>query len=248
MWKYLGESVIGTAHVASGLPCQDAHALAVVEDALIAVVADGAGSASRADLGAQRACASLLASASRAVSERQPLDARAWFETARTHLADLAATEKIDQRDLACTALLAVVTPEVALFAQLGDGAIVATAGDTFRPIFWPEPGEYVNVSDFLTDAAMPEKLLLTTSEPVSELALFTDGLQRLALDYATRLGHPGFFNVLFGPLRLCADAEVLREPLRSLLLSPRINARTDDDKTLILATRTPAHVTPQPE
>jgi hypothetical protein len=247
LWKCLGESLIGTAHVAAGLPCQDAHRLAVVEGVLIAVVADGAGSASRADTGAQTTCEFLREAVCRTLAEGvkpERMTVQGWFRGARAELERVAGNHQVDLREMACTALLAVVGCEWALFAQLGDGAIVLPDGDGFAPVFWPEPGEYVNVSDFLTDVAMEERLLVEVRPgSVEELALFTDGLQRLALDYGTRRGHPGFFGPLFAPLRAIDDPEKLREPLRNILGSPRVNARTDDDKTLILATRVPACV-----
>jgi hypothetical protein len=246
-WKCLGESIIGTAHVAAGLPCQDAHRLTVVEGVLVAVVADGAGSASRADTGAQTACEFLRDAVCRTLAEGvkpERATVHGWFRGARAELERVAGLHQIDLRELACTALLAVVGREWAIFAQLGDGAIVLPDGDGFIPVFWPEPGEYVNVSDFLTDPGVKEKLLVDVrTGSIEDLALFTDGLQRLALDYGTRRGHPGFFAPLFGPLRSSDDPEKLREPLRNILGSPRVNARTDDDKTLILATRVPARV-----
>ncbi|MGL4552961.1 MAG: PP2C family serine/threonine-protein phosphatase, partial [Gemmataceae bacterium] len=63
------------------------------------------------------------------------------------------------------------------------------------------------------------------------------DGLQGLALHYATRTAHGPFFAPLFRALR-GADPEELGDPMRAFLESPRVNGRTDDDKTLILAAR----------
>lgn len=247
-WKCLGESVAGTSHRATGTPCQDANRLAVLDHpggpVLVAVVADGAGSAARAELGATTACEALRDAARDAVMRRrsldsfEPADVRAWFLAAREELCRVAGATGVEPRDLACTALLAVVGPGHALFGQVGDGAVVVGTDTTFTPIFWPEPAEYVNVTDFLTDDDLEARLLLDVlAEPFDTVALLTDGLQRLALDYAKRCGHPGFFGPLFAPLR-DGDAEALRGPLRALLDSAKINDRTDDDKTLALATR----------
>ena len=56
-WRYALASVVGTSHLASGTPCQDASTCQVLEDGsgrsvLVAFVADGAGSALYADEGA----------------------------------------------------------------------------------------------------------------------------------------------------------------------------------------------------
>jgi hypothetical protein len=163
------------------------------------------------------------------------------FRLVREALFVEAESRQVRPRELACTALLAVVGPSDAAFAQLGDGAIVLGGEPEYRTVFWPEPSEYANSTDFLTDERFADAIHFTTvSTPVSELAILTDGLQRLALDFATRKPHPGFFRPLFGRLRSVDNTEELYEPFRGFLDSPQVNARTDDDKTLILATRRP--------
>lgn len=54
MWKTLCQSVVGSFHVQTGLPCQDYGAYKLLgQDVLIGAVADGAGSAKHSDLGAK---------------------------------------------------------------------------------------------------------------------------------------------------------------------------------------------------
>ena len=53
MWKYTGQAVIGTSHEKNNTPCQDAYRIEPIDDRLIVVVADGAGSAKHSDIGAQ---------------------------------------------------------------------------------------------------------------------------------------------------------------------------------------------------
>lgn len=65
---------------------------------------------------------------------------------------------EVGLRDLACTILLAIVGADAAVFAQLGDGAIITGEGDHYTPVFWPPAGEYANVTDFLTDADFAER------------------------------------------------------------------------------------------
>jgi hypothetical protein len=60
MWKLLFQSVQGTAHERAGQPCQDSCLARLRRSGqgpvLILACADGAGSASHADLGARLAC------------------------------------------------------------------------------------------------------------------------------------------------------------------------------------------------
>lgn len=145
----------------------------------------------------------------------------------------------IPLRELACTVLLAIVDRDAAAFAQLGDGAFVIARGDRYDPVVWPQEGEYANTTNFLTDEDFADSLeTVFFHESIREFAAFTDGLQRLALDYAHRTGHAGFFRPLFQRLNSTATVEELLPPFRQFLDSPRINERTDDDKTLVLATR----------
>ena len=67
--------------------------------------------------------------------------------------------------------------------------------------------------------------------------AIFTDGLQHLVLDYATRAPFEQFFHPTLLPLRMARtdDGDALSFLLHDFLGSPRVNQRTDDDKTLIL-------------
>ena len=71
-------------------------------------------------------------------------------------------------------------------------------------------------------------------------MALLTDGLQGLALRFDTREAHGPFFEPMFARLRAEGEGEPesLREELRAFLGSAPVNQRTDDDKTLVLATR----------
>ncbi|MDY3560120.1 protein phosphatase 2C domain-containing protein [Gemmata sp. JC673] len=246
IWRTLGESVPGTSHTARSVPCQDAFRVCSYGpggDWLLAAVADGAGSASRSDVGAELVCDEFV----RLVTRAAPADLCApaalvdLFAAVRSTVLARADALGVPPRELASTALLALVGPETAAFAQLGDGAIVCGAGDGYRVVFWPEPAEYANATDFLTDDGFAGAIRTeVVADRVTELAALTDGLQRLALDFAARAPHAGFFTPLFRRLRTEPDTEALFEPLRQFLNSPRVNERTDDDKTLVLAARRP--------
>jgi len=239
-WSALGESVTGTGHRLRNVPCQDAfrfRAFGPDGDWLAVAVADGAGSATHAEAGATVACDEFARRVGLVPPESllTPDGMTELFRGVRDAVLTEAERLGVPGRELACTALLAVIGPTAAAFAQVGDGAIVV--GD--RVVFWPDPAEYANATDFLTDADFPAKLRFETADaPVPEVAVLTDGLQRLALDFAAKAPHAAFFRPLFDALRSAADSESLIEPFRTLLDSPRVNARTDDDKTLVLAVR----------
>jgi hypothetical protein len=68
-----------------------------------------------------------------------------------------------------------------------------------------------------------------------------TDGLQPLALHYATQSVHEPFFRGMFLPLYGSSgsgEVPALSASLEQFLSSERVRMRTDDDVSLILVTR----------
>src|SRR5262249_55222157 len=108
-----------------------------------------------------------------------------------------------DERDFSCTLLAALVDEKAAVFFQIGDGAIVYRAEDgRYVPALWPQSGEYANCTFFLTDADATKRVQAARAGGVHEVALLTDGLQGLALQYASRAAHGPFFAPMFARLR----------------------------------------------
>jgi hypothetical protein len=253
-WRYAFASTVGTSHSRLDLPCQDASACQVVqatdgEPVLVALLADGAGSASRAEAGAKLACTFLLGEIVAALAEgATPRDltrdvVMELLGKLQNCIAAQAESEGRKIRDFASTVLCALVGTREAVFFQIGDGAIVISTPDeeAYSWVFWPDSGEYENTTFFTTDADLASHLAWYTCErAVTEVALFSDGLQRLALQYQSRTAHAPFFRSKMQAIEAAEDAspEGLSAQLALFLSSPSVNARTDDDKTLILATR----------
>jgi hypothetical protein len=252
-WRRLAASVVGTSHASAGLPCADACAARVLRrrraggSVLVAVAADGAGASERAPEGARLACEAVLARARRWAAGKADLasfDREAflsWLDHARARIAAAARAQERDSRDFSCTLLVALVGEGRAAFFQIGDGAIVYRGGDgAYVPALWPQTGEYANCTYFVTDDGAAERVQVATAENVHEVALLTDGLQGLALRFGTREAHGPFFEPMFARLREEREGQPrgLLEELRVFLGSAPVNQRTDDDKTLVLATR----------
>lgn len=249
-WRVAGASVRGASHERLGLPCQDAHQWAVLPGAvLVAAVADGAGSALLADVGASIAVTASIDAAQRRFSRRkvpEHKDDSAWqeilrevLEAARKAVEHEAGMRELPARDFACTLSLVFAAAGFAATIQIGDGAVViATAEGQMRAVSRPPQGECLNETVFLTS---PESLTLAQTEiwhgHLAHLAMFSDGLQMAALRMPAAEPHPGFFTPLFQFLARDGDEAQRHEALAAFLCSPRLRDRTDDDVTLFLAT-----------
>jgi len=249
MWRFVADSVDGTSHRRQGVICQDSHQVTSLRvdhgEFLISACSDGAGSAKESHIGSKLAVEQVsrlvteYLQAGHSFSHMTPEHVRSWLKDVRGELCREAERRSLAPRDLACTLLMAVVGPESSAFLQIGDGAIVVLKDGEYRPVFWPQSGEYQNETRFVTDTdAEQNGLTEVAARGFEEVAVLTDGLQMLALNYADKKGHQPFFAPIFKAVREADDQAELAGPLRQFLESTPVNARTDDDKTLVLAVR----------
>jgi Protein phosphatase 2C len=225
--------------------CQDHSAYAVVGGpqgaALVIAVADGAGSAPASFHGAKTAVECALAYFTAAVADGRALDAdevARCFAAVREDVLAVAAEYEHAARDYSSTLLTVVATEEKTLIGQIGDGAVVLDDG-TLRVATWPQQGEYANTTHFVVQDDAMEQLVTVEAGGARRIAVFSDGLQALALQYDTQTPYEPFFAPFFEYLEASPkdDAEV-EDELRAYLESGSVNARTDDDKSLVLAVR----------
>lgn len=254
MWKHVAASQVGTSHLDSGLPCQDAYEIEVYDfeigQALIFACSDGAGSASHSQIGSQLACECFLRFAKEYLQTKADdslslgiHESRMWIREIRKKLVEKAVELDVELRELACTLLAGILLERHSFFMQIGDGAIVAKDDVKLIPVFWPQSGEYVNTTNFLTDEESELKLDFLESRRVDELAVFTDGLERLLLRFDDKSVHEPAIAPMLRYLESANSEQMLNisQEITEFLDSPQINERTDDDKTLILGIRTPS-------
>jgi hypothetical protein len=254
-WRVAAASAIGTSHIASGTKCQDANGFGVFdasgEHILTLVVSDGAGSAKHSDMGAQCAVSTVRREVQTYFDQSGTFDkltrevAASWLDKVQQALREEAERFGEPLKEFACTLLFAIMGNEHAAFFQIGDGAIVASEGlaDGFSYVFWPQHGEFANTTNFVisNDAFDVFEFEVNLRPSVKEVAIFSDGLENLVLHHATKTVHEAFFSTMFQPVRACKSLDESRQltaDLERYLMSPKICDRTDDDKSLILATR----------
>lgn len=248
-WRWAVGSQIGTSHLKHGTRKQDAFAAkALPNDAYFFAVSDGAGSAAYGGQGASLTCR-LFSTRLRewfATSAELPANEQVltWLDEIRDLLASLAETRSGTRRDFASTLVALIHTPKAALALQIGDSAMVGrTVEGTWEAICWPENGEFASSTFFVTDD--PEVRLRTAllDNDYDAFALFSDGLEDMALEQETALPFLPFFEPMLAPIDN-ADGQrklaTLSAALDRYLSSEPICERTDDDKTLILISSRP--------
>lgn len=230
--------------MARDLPCQDAHHVISLDNGgLVLAVADGCGSSKRSDEGSR--CA--VEVSTQFVAERlqrEPLttaeECAALLESALAETAAAVArlAAESERSEVATTLLLTFITHRWLATIQVGDGAIVSRNGAGESTLISNSiRGEYVNETIYITSPTYTSHIAskVLPSEDVSGLALFTDGVEFLAVRYSDNTAHAPFFAAMF---EFAARPTSTPEELRDFLLSDRVCERTDDDKTLVLAVR----------
>lgn len=162
-----------------------------------------------------------------------------------------AAVRGVSPREMACTLIVAIADGERVAIAQIGDGAAVGiNPTGELRAFTVPPAAEYANQTHFLTDPqALQQIQLHTWRGSLAGLALFSDGLQRLALQLPAGEPFAPFFDPLFRFVAQVEDEFAGGEQLRTFLQSSRVSERTDDDLTLVLASWSQGSTaTPNPE
>lgn len=257
-WKAIARSAPGTSHLKQGLPCQDFGGYRVLNEVIVGAVADGAGSAKYAERGAQvsvKVVLDYLGGIEAWLQRRRP-KWQFWRESMPAPSLELmdrlfikmlarvcAALEKEAQRnqhsvdDLACTLLVFIATPRWVAAMQVGDGFIVTRSGrEPPRLLFPPDKGEYVNETTFVTSKTAFEAMKVAIEhQEAGFICASTDGVERLAIKTAYWQPFAPFFEPLETYLRETATPEQDAAYLVNFLESERLNARTDDDKTLLL-------------
>jgi hypothetical protein len=247
-WTWAAASSRGTSHTRSGERRQDAFACSTPtgkHSPLIAVLCDGAGSARMGGEGASlvaRIISSRVRERCRLGLGTLPDDVVwSWVSDARDHVAKAAAKRDLSARDFAATLICVISDGSETLVAHVGDGSVVIqdSKDKAWHVVSWPSHGEYASTTFFVTDEPEPKLMLHRRFGAISALVAFTDGLERLALNFGAGHAHVPFFQGILGPVAGSETAgrdHKLCAALARYLESDAVNARTDDDKTLLVA------------
>lgn len=220
--------------------CQDAYAVDHLNDqTVVAVLADGAGSASHAKEGADITVKTALAELKKLdldhLSEDTMTALQSVPERVQQALQYQATKAKEPLESYASTLIAVVFTPTCLVGVQVGDGFLVSGVQDDYDLIFSGKKGEYVNETNFVTDPQIDAQYFIQR-EPLNFVALATDGLEHVAIDNRLNEAHIGFFKPFDTFLTDQPDGATIDTELQNFLSSKRLQQRSNDDRTLIIA------------
>ncbi len=248
-WAWAAAAVKGTSHIKTGTRLQDAYCAFEVEkntgNVFCGMISDGAGSAKFGGEGASILCRTLTLELRKYFQNAINLPSRenyeVWIDQVRDLIFIAAKNRGLVPRDFAATLVCVVSNGLQSTVIHIGDGCAVfrdASDDSWFAPS-WPNQGEFASTTYFITDENLTELRIESVLTPITSVAIFSDGIERLALDFSSKVPHAGFFDQMFRPF---SDYDQggknakLSSALKSYLDSDLINSRTDDDKSLILA------------
>ncbi|MEU1684782.1 protein phosphatase 2C domain-containing protein [Micromonospora sp. NPDC005707] len=249
----LGGSAAGGARARAGVSSQDAYAMQKLDDALLLVTADGAGSRRCAATGASLVVALAMKVFVTLAGDPPPATAADWsrlldmawdrlsrrFRRAARALARAAGD--LHPEDLATTVTVVLVRPPWVAVLAVGDGAVVVRAADGNLDLLLAPPGcahQPPGVTTLLPAARYRghARRLVAWLPDLTGLAVCTDGLASLLVEYdgsQPRQPAAAAFAQLFA-LAEVADPDPMA--LTRVLGGRRVGALTDDDRTLLLA------------
>jgi hypothetical protein len=165
-----------------------------------------------------------------------------WIDAVRDRLALVAEKRGLSKRQFASTVVALVARGEELLALQVGDSALVARKAGRWEALCWPENGEFASTTYFVTDDPEPRLNIVRVPNEFDAYAAFSDGIESIALHLAHQEPHARFFDPMIKPVDAApgrGQLTTLSEALGRYLDGAAICERTDDDKTLVLVSRT---------
>ena len=246
MWHIHTSSVTGRNHQRKGTPIQDRTCVRTEGGVTAVALADGAGSASLSQEGAeaavQRTCQFLCQNFDALYCAETPVALRrAILVQAVEALVQRAGELGAPAQELACTLMAVAVKGDRYLIFHVGDGVVVYQKEGKVKAASVPWNGEFANHTVFLTspDALQRSKGYRGIQPKLEGFCLMSDGSG--AALYEKRKERPApILKILLQQTQLLGNdiaAEILESVMQKI-----VSPRTQDDCSLILLTRKGAH------
>lgn len=234
---------VGRSHTATVTPCQDYVAARSTQGVGCLALADGAGSRSHSEIGAQEAVKATLRVLNRnfddlytlALTDPVKVATRVLEECRRT-ISKKARLQQLEVDAFACTLMFVAHKDERYLAGHLGDGVIaIETELGIVDILSHPNNGEYANTTFFITEPDAESHFRIYTGVHLAPaFALMSDGTAESLYLRATRRP-AGALLKLFQWTRELSKAKA--EDMLASNLAQVFGARTTDDCSIGILT-----------
>lgn len=245
-WMMAAIEVTGATHVARGQACQDSASVSLTGSALVVVVCDGAGSATRSGEGALLFSRIVASEMSDLMEVTDRIDASSWtdialrcVERARGMVEQGSPAGAEPNNDFAATLVAFACTREFTASLHIGDGLALAL-DERGEPLLasLPHTGEYANETFFVTDRDWRERARCRfVPIPAFAVLVCTDGAQGDLLQAQDAGPHWSRAEAL-GRRLAHVGPDAFTGWLAERLMAVERDEIMGDDATLVVATR----------
>ncbi len=193
-WKTAGIAAQGTSHIKKNMPCQDAVAAYVKNGVSVIALADGAGSASHSDQGANlvatQICKYLVSNFNKIYKTEEVSDITTEIvEYLNKKLVTLSKKLNCELKDLSSTLQFVVIKEDKqCIIGHIGDGCIVGSDDqEEWRIISSEAKTSAANETEFVTSATSKNTMRMfkgEIDETSTAFVLMSDGSERGLIDY----------------------------------------------------------------
>lgn len=237
-WREYAYHVRGKGHVLDDTPVQDRVKYESRNGVQALCLADGAGSASHSEHGAQTVvsagCNFVIGALGGREGSVQSLDGSALLGYLIDQLSLTAARLRCDLRDLASTFLCVALVDRSFFVAHIGDGVIGAERDGELEVVTLPDNSEFANMTTFVTSkgAATSMRVVRGDLEGYSGFILMSDGTAESLFNFEhqtlARACRTLFRIVSDAPTRAVANPAFKKDLKR--IMDLQIREATDDD------------------
>ena len=248
MFNVFHHYVRGRGHELDGTPCQDRTQYMSCDGVQAICLADGAGSASQAELGAQavveEGCALLVERFSELLVSTDAYRTRTELvDRLLSKLGQLASQHGLAPEDFASTFLGVAISGDHFLGAHIGDGVIAYFKDGEMRIVSAPDNSEFVNQTTFVTsqNAAQSMRLFRGSLDGVGGFILMSDGAGESLFDARSRQLAPACSKIIatVGAAPPRRDGRFKFRKQLQKLIDLKIRSATKDDCSIAVLGRT---------
>jgi hypothetical protein len=200
-WKAAGTFVKGIYHESQKIGCQDRYSYNYIDRAVSISLADGAGSALKSEIGAEISTKlinkTVLNHFDKIYESDIDVAKNILTHPIRTSFGIFSKRNNCGMDDLATTLLFVCVKDDKFIAGHIGDGILGYLENNKLKILAYPENGEFVNETFFMTSKNYKKKLRLFKGKlnNINGFFLMTDGTCESFFDKRTKSLSPAILS-----------------------------------------------------